>query len=41
MTYRTNADGLGEPVISFDVVVYLCYGSMSQSLAVVFLIGVG
>lgn len=40
MTYRANADALGEPVISLDVVIYLCYGSVSQILAVELLIGV-
>lgn len=35
MSYRPNADALGESVISFDVVVQLCDGSLPQVGAVV------
>lgn len=35
MTYRSNADALGESVISLDVVVQLCDGSLPQVGAVV------
>lgn len=35
MSYRPNADTLGESVISFDVVVQLCDGSLPQVSAVV------
>lgn len=34
MSYRPNADALGESVISFDVVVQLCDGSLPQVSAV-------
>lgn len=35
MSYRPNADALGKSVISFDVVVQFCDGSLSQVGAVV------
>lgn len=35
MSYRANADALGESVISLDVVVQLCDGSLPQVSAVV------
>lgn len=35
MSYRPNADALGESVISLDVVVQLCDGSLPQVGAVV------
>lgn len=35
MSYRPNADALGESIISFDVVIQLCDGSLPQVGAVV------
>lgn len=35
MSYRPNADALGKSVISFDVVVQFCDGSLPQVGAVV------